>query len=350
MSNKQLAVGIIGCGNVAEKYVENAGRYKILNIRAVADQDQNRAADFGDRYGLPVCDVCGQLFEDPDIQMIVNLTPPNAHYDIIKRGLTAGKHVYTEKPFTFELDSARELVRLAEEKSLLLVSAPFTFLGPPQKTMTRLVAEGLLGKVRYFSAELHNGRIESWHPAPEAFFAVGPLWDIGLYPLVHLFEMFGPVVRLNAVGQYVIPERKRLDGTPFTITAPDMVTAMLEFDGGIGGSMRLSFVIPEAESRRQGLEIYGDEGTLHLGKLFMFDSKITFTPAGGESRIIKPEEAEIPGVDYALGLYHVADHLLNGAPNQLDIAMATHGIAVLQAIERSMAAQDGQSGACWITL
>lgn len=350
MSKKQLAIGIVGCGNVAAKYVENAVRYEILNIRAVADVDRNRAVDFGKRWGVPVCDGCEQLFEDSDIQMIVNLTPPDAHYDIIKRGLSAGKHVYTEKPFTFELDSARELVRLAEEKSLLLVAAPFTFLGPPQKTVTRLVAEGMLGKVRYFSAELHNGRIESWHPAPEAFFDIGPLWDIGLYPLVHLFKMFGPVVRLNALGQHVIPERQRLDGTPFTISAPDMVTVMLEFNGGIRGSLRLSFVIPEAESRRQGLEIYGDEGTLHLGKLFMFDSKITYTPAGGESRIIEPDEAEMPGLDYALGLFHVVDHLLNGMPNQIDIAMSLHCLEVLQAIEKSMSGQNRQDGASWVAL
>jgi len=350
MSNKKLAVGIVGCGNAAEKYVQNAGRHEILSIRAVADRDQKRAVDFGDRFGLPVCDGCEQLFENPEVQMIVNLTPPDAHYDVVKQGLSAGKHVYTEKPLTFELDSARELVRLAEEKSLLLVSTPFTFLGPPQKTITRLVTEGMLGKVRYFSAELHNGRIETWHPAPEAFFAIGPLWDIGLYPLVHLFKMFGPVARLNAIGQYVIPERTRLDGTPFAISAPDMVTALLEFKGGVEGSMRLSFVIPEAESRRQGLEIYGDEGTLHLGKLFMFDSKITHTPSGGESRIIEPDEAEIPGVDYALGLYHVANHLLNGTQNQIDISMALHGIAVLQAIEKSMSEQDGRNEACWIAL
>ncbi len=350
MSNKKLSIGIVGCGNIAEKYVENVARYKILDIRAVADQDHNRAVDFGDRYGLPVCDDCEQLFEDSDIQMIVNLTPPSAHYDIIKRGLSVGKHVFTEKPFTLELNHARELVGLAEKKSLRLFSAPITFLGPPQKTITRLVKEGLLGKVRYFSVELHNGRIESWHPAPEAFFNVGPLWDVGLYPLVHLFQMFGPVVRLNAIGQYVIPERIRLDGTPFTITAPDMVTAMLEFEGGIKGGLRLSFVIPEAESRRQGLEIYGDEGTLHLGKLFMFDSKITYTPAGGESRNIQPDEAEVPGVNWALGLFHVADHLLNGAPIQIDISVALHGIAVLQAIEKSMSGQDTQNGACWITL
>eukprot|EP01080_Neovahlkampfia_damariscottae_P013472 gene13472-biopygen19 len=70
------------------------------------------------------------MLADPEVEIIVNLTNPHAHYATSKRILEAGKHVYSEKPLAMEIDQARELVALAEEKGLQIVSAPSSVLGP----------------------------------------------------------------------------------------------------------------------------------------------------------------------------------------------------------------------------
>ena len=66
---------------------------------------------------------------DPEIRLIVNLTPAHVHYSVIRKALEHGKHVYTEKTLTDELEKSEELVRLAREKGLYLASAPDTFMG-----------------------------------------------------------------------------------------------------------------------------------------------------------------------------------------------------------------------------
>ena len=98
------------------------------------------------------------MLTDPRIDMVVILTPVGTHYDLIKKALLAGKHVYTEKTITDDLQKAAELLALANEKQVYLGSAPDTFLGAAWQTAKSLIAEGLLGEIHSsaISANRHN--------------------------------------------------------------------------------------------------------------------------------------------------------------------------------------------------
>ena len=85
--------------------------------------------------------------------------------------------------------------------------------------------------MRVVYAEANWDRIERWHPDPTALYAVGPLVDVGVYPLAILTAMFGPVRRVQAYATIVEPDRVHGDGRPFRLSAPDFVVALLELDG-----------------------------------------------------------------------------------------------------------------------
>jgi len=116
---------------------------------------------------------------------------------------------------------ARSLVELAEAHGVRLSCSPVTFMGDAQEEAWRLAAAGAIGTVRVAYAEVNWSRIETWHPRPEPFYRIGPLADVGVYPLTILTAMFGPARRVSAFGRIVLPDRVTLDGTPFTVGAPE---------------------------------------------------------------------------------------------------------------------------------
>src|SRR5207247_2620948 len=124
--------------------------------------------------------------------------------------LRAAKHVHSEKPLAMTYPEALSLVSLARQQKVRLSCAPFTFMGVAQQTAGRLLREGSLGTVRLIYAEVNAGRIETWHPAPQSFYDVGPLFDVGGYPLAIILSFLGPARRVSAYGQVLSPQRHTL--------------------------------------------------------------------------------------------------------------------------------------------
>ncbi len=340
-----LRLGLVGCGNIAAAYARSIQAYPGLTLVAVTDLDPQRA---GAIAGAAVADAApaeahraevmpdaASLLDRRDIDLVVNLTPPAVHYQVIRQALEAGKSVYTEKPMTLDLGRAVELTELAESRGLALYSAPMTFLGDAQRTALAVLREGGIGEARFACAELHNGPIETWHPQPEPFYAVGPVLDVGLYLLVLLIEAFGPVDSVSAIGRKVLPNRVTLGGKPFAIGAPDFVTAMLFFRGGRAARFSCSFVIKEPQSHRRGLEFYGDRGTLYLESAFLFDAKVEKAAVGGSFEPVPFPAVPFAGIDWARGLAAIARSRLQGSPNPFDMRRSLHALEALFAIHES---------------
>ena len=90
-------VGVVGCGVISRHYAENARAFDEFDIVACADLDQRRGEALALEHGYRALSV-EELVADPAIDVVLNLTPPKAHVDVIQAALAAGKHVYTEKP------------------------------------------------------------------------------------------------------------------------------------------------------------------------------------------------------------------------------------------------------------
>src|SRR5437764_4079677 len=128
---------------IAARYVADSPAFESWRPVACADLDVACADAFAAEHGLRPLAV-DELLADPDIDLVLNLTPPRAHAPVLGAALAAGKHAYTEKPLAATASEARELVGEAERRGLRLGCAPDTFLGSAYEAARRLIREGAI--------------------------------------------------------------------------------------------------------------------------------------------------------------------------------------------------------------
>lgn len=335
MSTAKIRVAIVGCGNIATRYAERILTYSQCELAGFSDLDPARAQELGRRFGRPAYASLTEVLADPAVDLVVNLTIHHAHYDVVKQCLLAGKHVHSEKPLALSYRDAKELVELAAARGLRLSCAPITYMGEAQQTAWRLLRQGKAGQVRLAYAEINHGRIEAWHPNPEPFYAVGVLWDVGVYPLTLLTTMFGPVRKVTAAGKVVYPDRVTKEGRAFSITTPDFVVAVLEFAEGLTARFTANFYV---RGGKQGgsLEFTGDLGSVYLGDFQQFHAPVEFAPYGGTYTPVPPLRPAFEGVEFARAVEEMAAAMLAGRPQPSTGAQAAHIVEILEAIDTSM--------------
>ena len=330
-----MNIAIVGCGNIAGPYSKDIKQHPSLNLVGFSDIDHSRAEAFANEHGGKAYSGLTELLADPSVELIVNLTIFQAHYEVIKQALMAGKHVYTEKPLTLETAQALELVQLAATKGLKLAGAPITFLGEAQQTAMKLIREGKIGDVRVVYAEVNHGRIESWHPNPAPFYAVGPMLDVGVYPLALITALFGPAERLTAFAKTLKPNRITKDGVPFTIEAPDFYVVNIEFPGGKLVRLTADFYVSGKTRQGEGIEFHGDIGSLHLHSWFMANSSLEYAEFGQDYAPVELAREAKVGLDWARGLQDFTDAIKENRPSRVTGDHAAHVVEILEATNQS---------------
>jgi predicted dehydrogenase len=161
----KTGIGVIGCGNISQKYMVAMQQFPNIELRAVADMRHAPAELRGKEFGVPAMRV-DQLLRRDDIEIVVNLTVPLAHTDVSLAVLNAGKHVHSEKPLGVNVAEARKVMDLAAQKHLRVGCAPDTFLGGGHQTARKLIDDGAIGTPVAGSAVFMCPGHERWHPAP----------------------------------------------------------------------------------------------------------------------------------------------------------------------------------------
>jgi predicted dehydrogenase len=325
-----MRAAIVGCGDIAERYATRIVALEPLTLLGVTDVVPERADRLATAFDVRRYATLEDILADDDVELVVNLTVPASHAAVSTAALEAGKHVHTEKPVALRYEEARALAELAERRGVRLSCAPATALGEAQQTAWKLARDGLIGKVRVAYAEANWGRIETWHPSPQALYAVGPLVDVGVYPLTLLTAMFGPVRRVTAYETKLEPERITKANEPFGLGAPDFVAAVLEFEIGLVARVTATFWV--RPGRQRGLELHGDEASLYLASWAEFDSRLD-TSLDGETYSPVPLVREpYRGIDWGRALVDLAKAIEDGRPHRASAEHAAHVVEVMEAI------------------
>ena len=332
--SKRFGIGIIGCGVIAGPYVKDLRNYEELELIGVADLDPERARQFATEHETYAFPDAGALLADPRVEIVLNLTIHHAHKLVSEQCLLAGKHVFSEKPLSMTYADASGLVSLAQLKGLRLGCAPFTLMGEAQQTTWKLIREGRIGEVRVAYAEVNWGRIESWHPAPKPFYDVGPLFDVGVYPLTILVAMFGPALRLRSYGKVVYPNRQTRDGQPFTVETPDFSVTMMEMASGLVVRLTTDFYVPN--QKQTGIEFHGDTGSIHLKSWHDFDSMVEYAPFGEAYTEVPLLREGHRGTPWGRGVWDMACAIRDDRPHRFTGAMAAHVVEILETAQKSM--------------
>jgi predicted dehydrogenase len=316
-----VKVALVGCGVIAPAYVRTMQAYPQLELVGAFDLVPERARQVLGRRGH-VYRSLDEVLADDRVDAVLNLTVQQAHAEIVRACLEAGKHVHTEKPLAFEAGEARALAELAERRGVRLSCAPINFLGEAQQTAWKLVRGGRLGQIRVVYAEVNWGRIESWHRAPIPFYEAGALFDVGVYPLTLLAVMFGRFRRVTAYARVLAPERRTLAGDSFRVTTPDFVVALCELaDGPV---VRLTATFYADKRKQRGLELHGDDASLFLDSWENFDSPLELAERGGAYEPVPLVRPGFPGKDWARSLAELDAAIAERRPHRPSAELAAH--------------------------
>ena len=122
-----MKVGIIGCGNISETYFNCQKIFNNFEIIACADINTEFANESAEKFNIKAQSV-DDILSNKDIDLIINLTIPSAHKEIIINSLKAGKHCFSEKPLAMNMKEGLEIVKISNEKNLYVGCAPIPFL------------------------------------------------------------------------------------------------------------------------------------------------------------------------------------------------------------------------------
>src|SRR5215813_8951258 len=142
----KVKIGFVGVGNIFPQYIKWSRTFEILDVVAVADMDFPRAQARAKEFDIPHAYTVAEILADPSIEIIVNLTVPQAHAEVSLSILNAGKHAYGEKPLGLTREEGQKILALAAEKHLLVGCAPDTFLGGGIQTSRKAIDDGLIGR------------------------------------------------------------------------------------------------------------------------------------------------------------------------------------------------------------
>ncbi|MBE6611607.1 MAG: Gfo/Idh/MocA family oxidoreductase [Ruminococcaceae bacterium] len=336
-----LKAGMVGVGCISGIYLENFTKvFRDVELVAVCDLIRERAENAQKKYGIPkLYDTMDELFADPEIDIVLNLTRPYQHFEVSKAALLAGKHVYSEKPLGADLEEGLALVALAEEKGLIIGGAPDTFMGAGIQTCRRLIDDGVIGEIVGGRAVMACHGHETWHPDPDFYYqrGGGPLLDMGPYYITALINLLGGIKSVYAYARTSYAERlitaEPHVGEIIKVNTPTHIEGIMHFDSGVSVSMLTSFDV--YNTRQTRIEIYGTKGTLYVPDPNCFGGPIQFY--NGE----KGRMEEYPlTFDYAensrcLGLDDLAKAIESGRHGRATSKQTLHVLEVMSGFFRS---------------
>lgn len=269
---RDIGVGIVGSGFVAEIHAEALRRVPNARVVAACSPTAAHVARFAERHLLPSWTTdLRRLLEMPEIDVISICAPNPVHCEITEAAAAAGKHVICEKPLCVTLDEADRMIAACGRAGVKLMYAEELCFTPKYVRAKELVDGGALGKVHLVKqAEKHDGPHSDWFWDVERS-GGGVTFDMGC----HAIEFFRWILgkrRITSVyaqmGTYVHGERTQGD---------DHAVILVEFEGGAVGLAEESWAKPGGMDDRA--EIYGSQGVTYAD-LLHGNSLETFSRVG----------------------------------------------------------------------
>ena len=332
-------VGVIGTGNISSIYIERGQTFEILKISAVADLVSERAETQAEAFNIPRVLSVDEMLTDPEIEIILNLTTPNAHAEIAFQALEAGKSIYNEKPLTIKREDGRKILSLAKQKGLLAGGAPDTFLGGGLQTCRKLIDDGWIGTPIAATAFMLCHGHESWHPDPEFYYKLGggPMLDMGPYYLTALVSLMGPVRRVTGSARATFPTRtitsEALNGTVIRVDVPTHIAGILDFANGAIATIVTSFDVWAHQT--PCIEIYGTAGSLSVPDPNTFGGPVKIKRPGMETWAEIPLTHGYAENSRSVGLADMAYALRTGRPQRASGDLCYHVLDIMHATQQA---------------
>jgi predicted dehydrogenase len=345
-----VKLGFIGCGHVSGEYFESCALYREVEVLACADLDRSLAERQAEQHCIPRVQKPDELLADPDVEIVVNLTPPAVHAEVSLAAIAAGKHVYTEKPFAPTLELADKIVAAAREAGVAVGCAPATFMSGAFQTARKLIDDGWIGEPVAATAFFTNRGYEYWHPNIDPFYSPGggPMLDIGPYLISVLIDFFGPAVRVDALTRRFSNARPRPNAGPdadeIQVRVSTHAAGNIEFASGPVATVITSWEM--WASRLPFVEVYGTQGSVSVPFTDEFGSEpllrrgepsdlgyVPTEPGGGAW--VEVSMTHRDGTGRAVAIADMADALRTGRPFRANRDFGYHSLEVMLAFDEA---------------
>ncbi|MFE2993010.1 Gfo/Idh/MocA family protein [Streptomyces sp. NPDC059262] len=333
-----LRIGIVGAGQISGAYLHAIPALANLSVTAVTDLDAARARAVAATVPGARATTAEELYAADDVDLVLNLTLPAAHAEVAHAAISAGKHVYGEKPLAATTTEARSVLDAAEAAGVRVGCAPDTVLGTGVQTARAVLDAGELGTPVAATAFMLVPGHELWHPAPEFYYLPGggPLFDMGPYYLTALVTLLGPVRKVVGMTSASRSERTvgqgPRAGTTFPVEVATHVTGVLEHESGALSTLVMSFDVWAAGLPH--IEIYGTEGSLSVPDPNHFDGPVRLFRAGAETKGWEdvPVRGGYQAAERGYGIADLAHAHAAGIPHRADGHLAYHVLEVMEAL------------------
>ncbi len=283
---KPVKIAVIGCGMISGIYLKNLTKmFNITEVVGCSDIIPERSKAKAEEYGIKQM-TNEEIYNDPKIELVVNLTYHTSHYKVSKEALLAGKHVYSEKMMCITVEEAKELGKIAKDKGVTFCCAPDTFLGQGLQTARQILDAGLIGTPVMANAIVARGyHHERFKDTPERRFAFLPgggiMYDMGCYYLQALINLLGPIDSVcgysetrGADDRIFMNPKNPAYGEVMKIETPNNVCGAMKFKSG---AMGVIITTSECVGSYNSFVIYGTNGILKMNDPNEFTGDVTVT-------------------------------------------------------------------------
>ena len=355
--SKVFKVGLIGCGHIAETYFKAHKYFNNFKIIKCADINHLAAKKCASFYKIEALSV-KNLLRDKEIEIILNLTVPKAHYEVSKKALLHNKHVYTEKPMAINIKDGKKLLQIAKRKKLYIGNAPDTFLGGGNQKSKELLESKFIGKINLGNIIFAYPGVQSYHPNPEPWFAKkegGPVIDMGPYYITALVNLLGPAKQVW--GSLMWNKKNRIigigprKGKSIRVLCPTTYLGTIFFKNKTIIRFTLSFDV--IAHHRNHIELYGDKGSILVPDPNMFGGSVyTCKKLGGtwkehktnrmplgkiniREKSLRANEAPINANYRGVGLAEMAYCIKKKKKHRCNGELSFHVLDIIQSIMRA---------------
>jgi len=344
-----MNIGLIGCGNISDTYFESQNIFNNLKIVACADIVQELADKKANQYNTKSLSV-ENLLNDKDIDIVLNLTIPTAHKEIILKSMEHGKHCFSEKPLAMNFKEGLEIKELSNKKKLFVGCAPDTFLGAAGQKARSLIEDNSIGNVVLGTFNIMSHGMEDWHPNPDFFFKPGggPVFDLGVYYLTQLVNLNGPirsVIATNATAsnERIITSKPRY-GEKISVETPTTLMGTLDFYNNSKIQFFCSWDI--WKHTHSTIELYGLEGSMIVPDPNYFGGEITISNKDSKWEKIltnemllgkpnKEDDNKLVANYRGIGLSDMVNNIKNNSEFRCSIDLTLHVLEIMEGILES---------------
>jgi UDP-N-acetylglucosamine 3-dehydrogenase len=320
---RKLGVGVVGVGVFGEQHAKVYSQLEHVRLVGVADLDEARAEQVAKSYGAKAFGDYNELVARANIDLVAVCTPDEAHLHPVLAALSAGKHVFVEKPFATSVADCAKMMSAAKLADRKLTVGQILRFDPRYHVARETIARGDVGDIVHLTVRRNNQLASADRLAGRT----SVLFFLGVHDLDFMNWCVGSKIQ----RVYCESTRRVLDN------ADDTYLALIRYENGVIASLEASWVLPRGYVKLEAeAEIVCTNGTVFVDGGANALRLATSGPVNHPDVTYGPEVA---GVSYGAlrhQLSHFVDCVRFGSEPLVPPEEAAHAVAGICAMERSL--------------